>query len=633
MKQTNYVRYDNQFHRPRKRRPDYALLIMIGLTVGLMLAVIGLGIFTLFNKDDAQSSSTSSSQPSGVGTTPGETGIVIATPSPTPVVERLSNQNPVLYPATAKMSAEIGTIASEASPSTRGIAQQLYQGDTVISDFNRNPAIQFSDPLFYQSVPGILTFRGNNFRNNAAWGTLGPSVAGTLEQVWEFRDIGSLGSSAWAFSWGGTGWTGQPLIVQWDAEIRQMMNLYPDKKAKENLVEVIQVALDGKIYFFDLDDGSLTRDPINVGATIKGTPALDSRGYPILYVGQGDNNGSAGQIGFRIYSLINGQVLHFQNGLDSRAHRSNWGACDSSPILCADTDTLIYPSENGMIYTLKLNTTLDKANATVSVSPEVYAYRFQLSGVSGSKMGIESSMSIYAHYGYFSDNSGNLFCVDLNTMQVIWSRQLDDDTDVTPVIEEDNGRVYIYTGTEVDWQKDEIGYYQGAAYTYKIDAMTGEEVWQTSYSCWTKKAENSGDDVNGGVLGTPIIGKKSISNLVIFSYCMTQGAYSGNALVAYNKLTGEKVWEYSMNLYSWSSPVDCYDDAGNAYIVMCDSGGQVHYVNAANGQRLTYLQTIRNKGLSNETKEGLNMESSPSVFNNTMVIGTRSGSVFGIKIG
>ena len=79
--------------------------------------------------------------------------------------------------------------------------------------------------------------------------------------------------------------------------------------------------------------------------------------------------------------------------------------------------------------------------------------------------------------------------------------------------------------------------------------------------------------------------------------------------------------------------MDCYDDAGNADIVMCDSGGQVHYVNAANGQRLTYLQTIRNKGLSNETKEGLNMESSPSVFNNTMVIGTRSGSVFGIKIG
>ena len=134
------------------------------------------------------------------------------------------------------------------------------------------------------------------------------------------------------------------------------------------------------------------------------------------------------------------------------------------------------------------------------------------------------------------------------------------------------------------------------------------------------------------MLGTPIIGKKSISNLVIFSYCMTNGTYSGNRLVAYSKDTGEKVWTYEMNQYSWSSPVDCYDADGNAYIVICDSVGQIHLVNGLTGTRITYLQTIRNIGTADESKEGLNMESSPIIFNDMIIIGSRAGSVFGVRI-
>jgi len=33
--------------------------------------------------------------------------------------------------------------------------------------------------------------------------------------------------------------------------------------------------LDGKIYFLDLDDGSYTRNPINVGAPLKGSVTVD----------------------------------------------------------------------------------------------------------------------------------------------------------------------------------------------------------------------------------------------------------------------------------------------------------------------------------------------------------------------
>jgi outer membrane protein assembly factor BamB len=65
---------------------------------------------------------------------------------------------------------------------------------------------------------------------------------------------------------------------------------------------------------------------------------------------------------------------------------------------------------------------------------------------------------------------------------------------------------------------------------------------------------------------------------------------------------------------------------------MCDSVGQIHLVNAQTGVRIVYLQTLRNMGTANETKNGLNMESSPIVVNGMIVIGTRAGSIFGVKI-
>jgi len=632
MRQSHYVRYDNQFHRPRRRKPDNALRFMVGLTAVLAVTVVVLLFVSLLRNKPKDTKVTISASTSSLpsGNTDSTSGIIIATPTPTPEAGRLPYQNEVLFPALAKMNVSIGQPVSDVSPSKRGISQDVYIGDSKTSQFSRDPKILFTDPVHYQTVPGILTFRGNNFRNCASWGTV-TAGATSLEQVWEYRNIGSMPSSAWSFSWTGTGWTGQPLAVQWDWDVQQKMNIYPDKRIKQGLTEIVQAAMDGKVYFFDLDDGMPTRDPIKVGATIKGTPAIDPRGYPILYVGQGDNNGSDGKFGFRIFSLIDGTLLHFQTGKDSRAHRTNWGACDSSPIVNAESDTLIYPSENGIIYTLKLNAFYDKQSGILSVKPDTIAYRYILNGISGGSIGVESSMSVYDHYGFFADNSGNLYCVDLNTFVMVWAKQLDDDSDVTPVLEEENGRVYLYIGTEVDWQKSE-GDFLGASFTYKIDAMTGEEIWQTSQSCWTHNGATSGDDINGGMLGTPIVGKKSISDLVIFSYCMTKGLYSGNRLVAYNKLTGEQVWSYEMNLYSWSSPVDCYDAEGNAYIVMCDSGGQIHLVNGRTGERITYLQTIRNKGTTNEVKTGLNMESSPIVIGDIIIIGSRSGSVFGVKI-
>jgi outer membrane protein assembly factor BamB len=246
-------------------------------------------------------------------------------------------------------------------------------------------------------------------------------------------------------------------------------------------------------------------------------------------------------------------------------------------------------------------------------------------------MGVESSIACYGNYGYFVDNTRNLCCLDLNTLKMVWTVVLGDDSDITPVIDEEDGVPYVYVGTEVDNQGG-TGKYSGAAYIYKINGLTGKVEWQSSEPCYTFNGETSETDQSGGCFGNPIVGKKTISNLVVFSFSMTNDLAAGNKLIAYDKKLGTKVWEYNMNIYSYSSPVDFYDSDGNAYIVICDSIGQVHLINAQTGDRIKYIQTAKNLGTPEKTSSGINIEASPVVYNGTMVVGTTTGSIFGISI-
>ncbi|MBO6194434.1 MAG: PQQ-binding-like beta-propeller repeat protein, partial [Clostridiales bacterium] len=311
-------------------------------------------------------------------------------------------------------------------------------------------------------------------------------------------------------------------------------------------------------------------------------------------------------------------------GLDDGAYRMNWGAFDSSPIIDGATDTLIWPCENGIIYSFQLNSQFNSVAGTVSVNPMCTGYKYIFNDTQGRFLGVESSAAVYGNYCYFMDNNCNLVCLDLNTFQMVWVFRTGDDSDLSPVVQEENGIPYIYIGTEVDNQNS--GEYNGAAYTYKINGLTGAEVWQTSQSCYTYNGETSATDQSGGCVGNPIIGMGNISNLVIFSYSMTDGLTRGNRLVAYNRDTGTEVWHYDMNIYTYSSPVACYTADGNAYIIIADSFGQIHLVNGSTGERITYIQVNSEEGM------GVTFEASPAVFGNILVIGTTDGEVFGIRI-
>jgi len=535
-------------------------------------------------------------------------------------------ENPTLKSSRFTKLFQSSGVDSQYLPANFGVASEIFTGTDILTSYVRKSVISFGDPITYQKVAGVLTFRGNNFRNAPTYGytTMKEFL---VEQIWE-RPVGGMKSSKWAFSWSGTGWTGQPLIIRWPDEIKQIMNINAEKKAKANLVEVIYATMDGNIYFFDLDDGKATRPSINIGAPIKGTPALDPRGYPILYVGQGDKaspGSSMTQIGMRIFNLIDQSLLTFINGEDTMAYRTDWGACDSSPIVDAITDTLIWPSENGIIYTAKLNTKFDAAAKTLSIAPEFTNLRYKATNTT--LQGVESSPSFYGKYMYFSDNSGVLYCLDLNTMNYVWVKPLDDDTDVTPVISQEEDGVYLYTGTEVDYQQKITGNYLGDAFVYKINALTGKTIWRNSLKCWTKNDEaNVGNDVNGGILATPIVGKNKINNLVVFSFCMTNGIYSGNTLAAFDKGTGQLLWNYKSANYGWSSPVDVYSEDGTAYIIFPDSQSKVHLLNGSTGKMLS-VGKITMKG-----DVGGNVESSAAVYNDTLVIGTRRGVIVGLKL-
>jgi outer membrane protein assembly factor BamB len=598
------------------------LLVSVTVIIALFRYLPGL-LGPLFTHNTQQ---TTSSAATGETTGPSGSSATQATPSPTlePTPIPAAN-NPQLLPAEDFTEQRIGTLADGISPAQRHLESTIFDNAyKVLSSFTRGDAIDLLNPLNYNKIPGVLTFRGNNFRNAPAFGLVSMAQK-QFSQVWE-RPVGSLKSSSWSFTWTGTGWTGQPLLVQWDDDVRRLMNINAEKKAKTGLVEVIYATMDGRIYFYDLDDGKPTRDPIVVGAPIKGTPCVDPRGYPVLYVGQGDKNSNVDGIGFRVFSLVDQSLLLFKECSDTHSYRSQWGACDSSPIFDAAADTLIYPNENGMIYTAKMNTKFDRTTGQLSINPQFTTYRYKMTGLEN--FGIESSMSIYGHYGYFSDNSGILNCIDLNTLQPIWSRPLADDSDVTPVLDQQGDAVALYSATEVDWQQNIIGNYQGSSFVYKIDAMTGKILWQSSYKCWTKNAVDYGDDINGGALGTPVIGKKDLKGLVIFSFCMTRGIYSGNSVVAFNAADGSIAWEYKMNSYSWSSPADVYDQDGHGYIVIADSSGQLHLIDGKTGEALDVCQLTKNSGAD---KAG-NIESSCAIFGNRLVIGTRGNVIIGVTL-
>ena len=90
------------------------------------------------------------------------------------------------------------------------------------------------------------------------------------------------------------------------------------------------------------------------------------------------------------------------------------------------------------------------------------------------------------------------------------------------------------------------------------------------------------------------------------------GSYTiGGRIVAYDKASGSIMWSIEQTNDYWASPVVVYDAQGKGYLIQCDRGGYVTMYDASSGIMLNSIDI------------GSRIDSTPAVFNNMLVVGTR----------
>lgn len=515
------------------------------------------------------------------------------TEAPTPEPVYIDGVEESLYYQTAAPGADYSDPAQN-----KLIKPKVIANGKKTSGYSRAEEIHMGASSQYTELEGVTTFRGSNYRDGGAYGTV-PENPSKLTAVWMKR-ISSLDG------WSGVGWTGQASAVRWPDELREKMNIAAGKKAKDDLVEVIYATLDGNIYFLDLEDGEATRKSIDIGAPIKGSLSLDPRGYPLLYCGQGiyDVDGKRLKCGTRIWSLYDQSLLYMINGADDYAERA-WRAFDCSPLIDGATDTMLTVGENGVLYSVKLNTRLSDARVAVDPVVDRYLYTQSIDG----KIGSENSIAVYNNYVYFATNVGIIQCVDLNTMQLVWSFDAQDDIDASMVVEVDpDGSVSLYATNELDRRGS-----RGTCQMFKLNALTGELIWVRNSAEIYQNDENG-----GGSFATPAVGRNSLADLVYFQVARTVD--TKGMVYALDKSTGDVVWSYPMGAYGWSSPTIVYTPSGQGYVLIGSSNGMLRLFDGLTGRVVAAIDLEAN------------IEGTPVVFNDILVVGTRGSRIYGVKI-
>ena len=505
----------------------------------------------------------------------------------------------------------------------------VYDGKKKVKNYNRAAKDVIQMPVadeYAISQLGVITFRGDNFRRNAAAARLKDTPVG-LEVLWEMEGGSARGTNQTYY---GYGWTGQPLIARWSTQVRSFSNIDETVKERKALKEVIIAGLDGNIRFYDLETGKLTRNSIRLGYPMRGTPSLDSRGAPFLTVGQFARKmkSKTGKIGLRQYNLFTQKELKMIDGLDPQYHRAlnNVGSFETSALIDRVSDTLIIAGTNGMLYLESLDSTFDYNMGVYKTSMSSVVMVSKARGQKNTALtAVESSLAAYDKYVFYADMGGVLRCVDTNTLTPVWAVETGDSVMAAVALDlTENRELNLYTANMLNNRKKGDSSIQIRRY----DALSGREAWCTDIGVYKDKKDK--DDV--GAKASPVIGQYGLNDLVYFtvtglnqagrdSLGLTDGEPA--ALIALYKDSGKVAWAYGLSSRSESSPVAVYDQDGNGWILQCEQNGTIHLLTGLDGR---VVDTLKVAG---------DIEASPAAYMNVMVVGStgkNTSFVYGIRL-
>lgn len=547
-------------------------------------------------------------------------------PTAEPTVEPTAEPTPEPT-ATPVVTPELVAQAVEAADPSLVATTVVYNGKNKVENYDRAVEDIINMPAAgeYITQPyGVVTYRGDAFRQNAAIGNVGEISAMNLKWTVEAGSVKGANQTYYGISW-----TGQPAIIKWSKEVREASNIVEEKRSTKALKEVIVAGLDGKIYFLDLADGLPTRDAINLGYPMKGTPSIHPLGYPIMTVGQYARKMAKGTggIGLHFYNLLNQKEVYEIDGLDGKMNRAYYevGAFDTSALIDPISDTLITAGTNGMVYLTKLNTEFDYNAGTISVEPESIVMKSKKSGQQNKTTSVESSMAAYGKYIFYADLSGLVRCVDTSSLQTIWAVDTGDQVEASIALDlDESNNLWLYTANTLQNRK------KGDVTIRRFNALTGEESWALAVG----SQKNTKTDKVTGAMASPVIGQNELKDLVVFtlSNLSKEGAQAifgdeaaamAGVTLALDKESGEIVWAKQLDSYSYSSPVAVYTETGKGWIIQASSSGTLYLLNGLTGETVNTLEV-----------EGT-IDASPAVYGNTLVIGTTGKNtpfIYGITL-
>ncbi len=433
---------------------------------------------------------------------------------------------------------------------------------------------------------GLTTFRGNATRDYYGEGPV-PSHPVIR---WRYPTTGGLcSSSSDLFGtrvWCGTGWTGQPNVIQ----------------HANGSIEVREGAYDGHYHFLNGKTGKSMRPDLVTQDLAKGSATSDSDGYPLYYGGSRDNY-------LRVIALDRSKPAVLWS-FNSRSQpglmwNDDW---DGAPLQVGDY--LLEGGENSWFYVIHLHRHYD-ANGLVRVNPQIVMRvpgwdQQLLNAIHDQDISIENSVAFSNGVVYFANSGGLVQGWDISDIlnggthyKRVFRFWDGDDTDATIVIDP-QGRLIV--GRKME---ENVARPSSFPRDHHIgDLMMLDPTKPNSPVVWSMQL--GGFEPDGGILGTP-----ALYNGIVYA------TYTEGGVAAVDATTGKLLWTRSLPGPTWSSPVPI-----DGKLIVGDGSGSLNCFDISKPRIMPKLVWHLHLG-------GI-IESTPAVWRGWIYVGTRDGGIYGV---